>query len=94
VAEHKDYGLAGSGRSLQLGKQGPKLVGNADTSVFVFTSEDGTTLTRAQGANATTASDLVTKAQLDALSSTILSDGFNLQLGDISSVGLMEQYKH
>jgi len=87
VAEHKDYGLAGSGRSLQLGKQGPKLVGNADTSVFVFTSEDGTTLTRAQGANATTASDLVTKAQLDAIGDSILSDGFNLQLGDISSEG-------
>jgi len=87
VAEHKDYGLAGAGRSLQLGKQGPKLVGNADNDTFLFTTEDGSTLTRASGANAINSSDLVTKAQLDALAGGAGTDGFNLQLGNISSQG-------
>lgn len=67
MAEHKDYGLVGAGRSLQLGKQGPKLVGDADTDVFLFTAEDGLTLTRAQGANAVNSSDFVTKSQLDSV---------------------------
>ena len=87
MAEHKDYGLVGAGRHVQLGKQGPKLIGNADTSVFVFTTEDGATLTRVQGANATQSIDLVTKAQLDAVSASTIADGFNLQLGNITTDG-------
>ncbi len=87
MANVKNYGLVGVNRSLQLGKQGPKILGNADSDTFVFTAEDGATLTRVSGANAVSASDMVTKAQLDAVQSGTASDGFELNLGDISSNG-------
>ena len=87
MAEHKDYGLIGAGRNLQLGKQGPKLVGNSDNKTFSFTNEGGATLTTVEAANAVSSSDLVTKAQLDAVSGGISSDGFGLTLGNISSEG-------
>ena len=87
MAEHKDYGLVGAGRNLQLGKQGPKLVGNSDNKTFSFTNEGGATLTTVEAANAVSSSDLVTKAQLDAVSGGISSDGFGLTLGNISSEG-------
>jgi hypothetical protein len=67
VAQHKDYGLVGAGRSLQLGKQGPKLLGNSDTNTFLFTTEDGISLARVQGANAQSSAEFVTKAQLDSV---------------------------
>ena len=34
MAQHKDYGLIGAGRNLQLGKLGPKLEGNADSGAI------------------------------------------------------------
>tara|TARA_B110000444_G_scaffold16103_1_gene13854 strand:- start:3958 stop:7293 length:3336 start_codon:yes stop_codon:yes gene_type:complete len=85
VAQVKNYGLIGVGASLQLGKQGPKLKGNADASLMQIVAEDNATLTRLQGANATAAADFVTKAQLDAQGSA--TDGFSLTLGNIDATG-------
>ena len=87
MANVKNYGLVGVNRSLQLGKQGPKVIGNADTDTFIFTAEDGATLTTVAGANAVASSDLVTKAQLDEVSSSSASNGFSLTLGDIDANG-------
>ena len=40
MAQVKNYGLIGVGASLQLGKQGPKLKGNADASLMQIVAED------------------------------------------------------
>jgi hypothetical protein len=85
VAQVKNYGLIGVGNSLQLGKQGPKLKGNADASLVQIVGEDNATLTRLQGANGSSAADFVTKAQLDAQGSA--TDGFSLTLGNIDATG-------
>lgn len=85
MAQVKNYGLIGVGTSLQLGKNGPKLKGNADASLMQIVAEDNATLTRLQGANATAAADFVTKAQLDAQGSA--TDGFSLSLGDVDASG-------
>ena len=67
VAEVKNYGLSGVHRTLQLGKQGPILVGNADTDSFTVTLQDAATLTTMGGANATDTAHFITKAQLDVV---------------------------
>ena len=67
MAEHKDYGLSGVHRTLQMGKQGPKIVGDSDTNSFSVTREDAATLTTLSGANASNATHFVTKAQLDSV---------------------------
>ena len=85
MAQVKNYGLIGTGSEIQLGKQGPKLKGNADTDTFSITTEGGSTLTTLEGANGTSAGHFVTKAQLDA--SAGASDGFALTLGNISASG-------
>ena len=79
MAQVKNYGLIGVGTELQLGKQGPKLKGNSDTDTFSVTTEGGSTLTTMEGANATTATQFVTKAQMDASASG--SSGAELLLG-------------
>ena len=84
VASVKNFGLVGVGNNLQLGKQGPKLLGNADTDIVSVTNEGGSTLTEILAANGTSATALVTKAQLDA---TGVSDGFSLTLGNIDASG-------
>ena len=66
MAEVKNYGLSGVHRTLQLGKQGPVLVGNADTDSFTVTLQDAATLTTMAGANASSPEHFVTKAQLEA----------------------------
>ena len=81
MAQVKNYGLIGAGTELQLGKQGPKVKGDADTDVVSVTTE-GDALTTIRAANAVTSSDLVTKAQLDA--SQTGSDGASLLLGAAS----------
>ena len=83
MANVKNYGLIGVGNNVQLGKLGPKLQANSDTGVVSITTEGGA-LTVVRGANATGATDFVTKAQLDAESA---SDGFALELGNISASG-------
>jgi len=86
VAQVKNYGLIGVGGNLQLGKNGPKLEGNADSGTFVVTNEGGA-LTTISGANATQSNELVTKAQLDALSVDLSSSGFGILLGNIDANG-------
>ncbi len=66
MAEVKNYGLSGVHRTLQLGKQGPILVGDNSTDTVSVTMQDATTLTTLSGANATSATHFVTKAQLEA----------------------------
>ena len=78
MAQVKNYGLIGVGTEVQLGKQGPKVKGDADTDVVSVTTE-GDSLTVIRAANAVSSSDLVTKAQLDA--SATGSDGASLLLG-------------
>lgn len=92
MAEVKNYGLSGVHRTLQLGKQGPVLVGNADTDSFTVTLQDGATLTNMSGANATDLAHFITKGQLDAVytESTFLAnvnynDSSPILLGNISS---------
>jgi hypothetical protein len=79
VAEVKNYGLSGVHRTLQLGKQGPVLVGNADTDSFTVTLQDGSTLTTMAGANASGPAHFVTKAQLEAAQNAeaTFSSGFD-----------------
>jgi len=84
MAQVKNYGLIGVGTEVQLGKQGPKVKGDADTDVVSVTTE-GDALTVIRAANAVSSSDLVTKAQLDA--SVAGSEGFQIELGNISSEG-------
>tara|TARA_R110002153_G_scaffold265795_1_gene428655 strand:- start:2908 stop:5511 length:2604 start_codon:yes stop_codon:yes gene_type:complete len=79
MAQVKNYGLIGVGTEIQLGKQGPKLKGNADSDTISVTNEGGSVLTTIEAANATTATQLVTKAQLDA--SATGSSGAELELG-------------
>jgi hypothetical protein len=67
VAQVKNYGLSGVHRTLQLGKQGPVLVGNADTDSFTVTLQDAATLTTMGGANASSPEHFITKAQLDVV---------------------------
>lgn len=90
MAKVKNYGLEGVSRSVQLGKQGPKIQGNADTYAFKFTAEDGTTLSRVEGANAVSSNEFVTKAQLDVVknaeatyTTTVTHNGGNENLGII-----------
>ena len=92
MAEHKDYGLVGAGRTLQLGKQGPLLVGNADTDSFSVTLQDASTLTNMSGANAVNNAHFITKAQLDVVYTEAVfkanvnyNDSSPILLGNISS---------
>ena len=64
MAEHKDFGLSGVHRNLQLGKQGPQIKNNGDGTISA-TDLGGSALVNVLGANAIAASHLVTKAQLD-----------------------------
>ena len=94
MAQVKNYGLIGVGTEIQLGKQGPKLKGNADSDTISVTNEGGSVLTTIEAANATAATHLVTKAQLDASASqtfiksnlaAVYSDS-NIATGDIIKV--------
>ena len=92
MAEVKNYGLSGVHRTLQLGKQGPVLVGNADTDSFTVTLQDSSTLTTMGGANASSPEHFVTKAQLDTvyteaqfLANVNYNDSSPISLGTISS---------
>ena len=86
MAQVKNYGLIGVGNDVQLGKQGPRLVANADTGTISVTNEGGvaTTMSGADGVNA---SDFITKSQLDALEVNLSGSGFNIQLGNIDANG-------
>lgn len=92
MGQHKDYGLIGVGRNLQFGKQGPVLVGNADTDTFTVTMQDGATLTTMGGANATETQHFITKSQLDVVyteatfkANVNYNDSSPILLGNITS---------
>ena len=92
MAEVKNYGLSGVHRTLQLGKQGPVLVGNADTDTFTVTLQDGATLTNMSGANATDSAHFITKGQLDVVYTEAVfkanvnyNDSSPILLGNIST---------
>lgn len=92
MAEVKNYGLSGVHRTLQLGKQGPVLVGNADTDSFTVTLQDAATLTTMGGANASSLEHFVTKAQLDVvyteaqfLANVNYNDSSPILLGNITA---------
>jgi len=57
VANVKNYGLIGVGAEVQLGKQGPKVLGDGDTDIVSVTTEDGVTLTQLRGAAASGSTD-------------------------------------
>ena len=78
MAEHKDFGLSGVNRNLQLGKQGPQIKNNGDGTISV-TDLGGSALVNVLGANAIAASHFVTKAQMDTVVSDSSAD--SLQLG-------------
>lgn len=91
VAEVKNYGLSGVHRTLQLGKQGPVLVGNAETDSFTVTLQDAATLTTMGGADATSGTHFITKSQLDSvyteatfLANVNYNDTSPILLGNIS----------
>ena len=91
MAEVKNYGLSGVHRTLQLGKQGPVLVGNADTDSFTVTLQDAATLTTMGGADATSGTHFITKSQLDSvyteatfLANVNYNDTSPILLGNIS----------
>lgn len=92
MSEVKNYGLSGVHRTLQLGKQGPKIVGDNSTDSFSITLEDGTTLTTMSGANASTGNQFITKSQLDSvyteatfLANVNYNDSSPILLGNITS---------
>ena len=92
MAEVKNYGVSGVHRTVQLGKQGPILVGNADTDSFSVTTQDAATLTNMSGANATNSAHFITKAQLDVVYTEAVfkanvnyNDSSPILLGNISS---------
>jgi hypothetical protein len=73
MAEIKNFGLAGAGSDLQLGKAGPRLIVNG--SAVEAHGSDGTSFVTLRSANAVAQNDVVVLAQLDAqlalLSNTI-----------------------
>lgn len=87
MAQIKNYGLAGVGRQVQLGKQGPHLKSDETKARIVATGEDGSSLVPVQGGNAVTNSDFITKAQL---SNVYTEAVFNVELDytDSSPIGL------
>lgn len=77
MADTKNYGQSGVGRDVQLGKQGPRLVGDQAAGTFHF-KDLGGTLTTAEGADGTAAGHFVTKSQLDSASVGSVGTGFTL----------------
>tara|TARA_R110001592_G_scaffold185449_1_gene429447 strand:- start:2777 stop:6103 length:3327 start_codon:yes stop_codon:yes gene_type:complete len=77
MADFKNYGQSGVGRDVQLGKQGPRLIGDVSAGTFQFKNLGGA-LTTVQGADGTNSADFVTKSQLDAASAGSVGTGFTL----------------
>jgi len=69
MATVKKYNLAGVSTSVELGKQGSYITGNADAIGF-YTSGDA--LQKVAIANATASTEAVTKAQLDATAADLV----------------------
>ena len=91
MANHKDFGLVGAGRNLQLGKQGPKFEGNADTGSITISSSSGDLVTM-KGADASAPTEFITKSQLDSVSVIAIytadilpGTGAQVTLGNVTS---------
>ena len=84
MAQHKDYGLIGVGNSVQLGKQGPKVVRDGGSLGINVTDEDGVTAVTVSGANATSSNHFVTKAQLDSVALDALVSTFEYNSSTVS----------
>lgn len=88
MAEIKNFGLAGIGDNVQLGKAGPRLKVNMDVVEARNASDSDLAIIR--GANAVSSSDMVTLAQLEnRVTGAVanVSDGFKLILGDVVADG-------
>ena len=68
MANIKNFGLAGIGSDVQLGKNGGRLVYDSSSSFFKFTT-DGSTLTQIRAASPSNAADVATKSYVDATKS-------------------------
>ena len=84
MAQHKDYGLIGVGNSVQLGKQGPKVVRDGGSLGVNITDEDGSTAVTVSGANASLSNHFVTKAQLDSVSADALVTDIEYNSGTVT----------
>ena len=93
MADIKNFGLAGVGPDLQLGKAGPRIKVNG--SAVEARNSDGTALTTIRAANAVTGSEVVVLSQLNTqvdflsneIANSIVADGYQLVLGDVSADG-------
>lgn len=88
MAKMKNYGLEGVSHKVQLGKQGPHVASDVTKNKIVMTNSDGTTLASVQGANATTSSEFVTKAQLDSAANAESTFSTTITAGSNSEVVL------
>jgi hypothetical protein len=89
MADTKNFGLVGVGTQVQFGKAGPKFVANSGH--FEAVTATGS-LTNVKGKDAVALNDLVTLSQLQQVQSNASTaignvDGFDLNLGDVSSKG-------
>lgn len=69
MATIKKYNLAGIGANVELGKQGSYITGSANVIGFYA---NGGALQKLEIANATTSTEAITKAQLDAVASDLI----------------------
>lgn len=87
----KNYGIAGVGANVELGKQGPKFVGNDSSQISLQDNEGNSTVIAV--AEGTDASHAVTKDQLDAIvlpkvtvtTATVNYNDSNVSLGTLSA---------
>ena len=63
----KNYGLTGVSANVEIGKGGPRVIGNSD---YISIMADNTSQARANIADGTNADHAVSKSQLDALGGT------------------------
>jgi len=85
MSEFKNFGLAGVGSNVQLGKSGPNLVSNAG-AIEAHTA-NGATYTVVRAAAGIASNDLVTMAQLSAVTGTVTSlTGFQVPLGSTQTL--------
>ena len=83
MADTKNYGIAGVGANIELGKRGNTI--ESDSGNVILKTNAGALATIA-GANGSASSHFVTKAQLDAgLAGS--ADGFQINLGDVTAYG-------
>lgn len=83
MADTKNYGIAGVGANIEIGKRGNTIESNSGNVILKTTAGALATIA---GANGTATSHFVTKAQLDAKAADS-ADGFQISLGDVTQYG-------